>query len=218
MNRILIVSLLHQQAEIEEEIDAYSRPLESLYIISQSLPFVFEVNQSIFDQGMDEKYIEKRIDHLKDLRRIRIVQSLKSRDSILNGLNNKYGEGFEKGHLEITFKHPLFKNKQASNCFNFNFKQNKEEIFSLIHIGNKKDPKTWDNEGLIEFPDNCSIITLKMIRKGFIKSFTSLVWFNEPKLKSSKIYYCAVKLDSFTKVSLFFIVKQNMFAASLSFN
>jgi hypothetical protein len=177
-----------------------------LYVLSPSLPFVFEVESAVINQHFDDRLIADTIYYLSQLRRIRIIQSLKSKDALFTSLISKTGVFVEKGSLEIGFTHPLTNKRLKTMSFPVNFKKGQgEEIHSLIQLENLGSM----DEGEIEFPENCSIVSLKLIRKGMARSFTCLVWFMEKKFKGTKVYFCAVKIDINTRVNLYFTPRAN---------
>ena len=175
-----------------------------LYILSESMPFVFEVSSDMLSNYLPEKYLADTMHYLSLLRRIRIIQSLKSRDLLFSQLERKEGVFAEKGQLDISFTHPLLNKKLRSLHYTVDFKKNKaDELHGLILIENYHSEPFSE----VEFPENCCIVSLKLTRKSVVRSFTSLVWFMEKKLKSTKVYFCAIKMDVTTKVNLYFTTK-----------
>lgn len=173
-----------------------------MFVLSPTLPFVFEVHSAILSQHFDDQLIADTIYYLSQLRRIRIIQSLKSKDALFSSLANKSGLYLEKGNLEIEFIHPLTNKSLKTINFPAQFKKSQdEEIHSLIQLEDQESTE----DGEVEFPENCSIVSLKLTRKGMTRSFTCLVWFMEKKFKNTKVYFCAVKIDMNTKINLYFV-------------
>ena len=151
------------------------------YVLSESLPFVFEVSSETLNEHLDEDIIADTIAYLSQLRRIRIIQSLKNKDLIFSSLINKKGEFSEKGQLEIIFIHPLLNYRLTNLSFPANFKKSREEeLHSLIQLEYEESMEYTE----IEFPENCCIVSLRLTRKGMPRSFTCLIWFMEKRSAS----------------------------------
>jgi hypothetical protein len=175
-----------------------------LFVLSPSLPFVFEVLSTALSQHFEGHLIEDTIYYLSQLRRIRIIQSLKSKVALFASLDKKTGYFLEKGLLEIEFIHPLTNKRLKTMTMPAQFKKSAdEEIHSLIQL----EELRLADHAEVEFPENCSIVSLKMTRNGMTRSFTCLVWFMEKKFKNAKVYFCAVKIDMNTRVNLYFVPK-----------
>lgn len=179
---------------------------DKYYILSQSLPFVFEVDCDIYHRDIDYGYIGDVVQYLSQLRRIRIIQSLKSKDVILSNLINKSGQYIDKGKLELTFIHPLLNTKIKSLSYPAQFNKSElDEIYSLIHTGGDYHA----GNQMIRFPENCCILSIRLARKQASWSFECLLWFMEQRVRGKKVYFCSVKLDLHTKVNLFFLPEES---------
>jgi hypothetical protein len=181
------------------------------FILSQSLPFVFEVYSEILKMYLYDHHMGDTILYLSQLRRIRIIQSLKTRDLLFSTLENKQGQVSEKVQLDVCFSHPLTNKKLKNLHFQIPLKNyNKEDLHGLVSLNES------DNEGSsqVEFPENCCVVSLKLIRKAMVRSFTCLVWFMEKKFKQKKVYFCSAKMDLNTKVNLYFTAKNQLYETS----
>lgn len=196
LRNILVVTFGDEFSKIRN-----SRSLKYYYILSVSLPFVFEVPTHAYYEDMDHEYVSETIAYLGRLRRIRIIQSLKSGDVIFSGIIDRRGEILEKGGLELTFIHPLMNLKLLSCKFSVSFQKNDQGgIYGFVQLD--KDSR---NDQVIYFPENCCVVSLMLSRKGNNRSFSCLVWLMEKKYKGKKAYFCTIKVDMQTKINLFFV-------------
>lgn len=195
-------TLIVKFGQLNNKHQSRASKTDKYYILSPSLPFVFEVDSDIYHRDMDYGYIGDVVRYLSQLRRIRIIQSLKSKDVILSNLINKSGQYIDKGKLELTFIHPLLNTKIIGLSFPAQFKKSElDEIFSLIHT----DGDYHAGNQMIRFPENCCILSIRLTRKQTSTSFECLLWFMEQTVRGKKLYFCSVKLDLHTKVNLFFM-------------
>ncbi len=178
-----------------------------LFLICEPLPFVFEMSEAELEGFYVLSDLGRILGSLSQLRRIRIIQSVKNKDLIFYTLSSKQGEFVEKGELEVTFSHTLIAQDSRTAKFIAQFKKLDEEVFSIIHLDRAEQNKLPTGTNF-EFPNNCCVLTLKLYRKGMTRSFTCLVWFMEKRFKNNKVYFCAVKIDLQTKVNLFFTPKK----------
>lgn len=146
LRNILVVTFSDKYSKIQN-----ARSPKYYYILSESLPFVFEVPAHAYYEDMDHEYVSETIAYLSRLRRTRIIQSLMSGDAIFSGIINRRGEILEKGGLELTFIHPLMNLKLLSRKFSVSFQKNDQDgIYGFVQLD--KDSR---NDQVIYFPENC---------------------------------------------------------------
>jgi hypothetical protein len=185
-----------------------------LFVLSPSLPFVFEIYSDILNENLGHGKLADIIFYLSRLRRIRIIQSLKAGDGNFFERDTRSGGTVERIQLEIGFLNPLTTKRLKSLQLQVSLKiREGENLMGTTHFRGHGA-----GEGArVEFPTNCCIVSLKLTREATIRSFTCLVWFMEMKFKPKKAYFCSVKLDLNTKVNLYFIPKQ-LFSETSSFS
>ncbi len=202
---LLIVDLSHfdqlQSSAPNQQIPFFRK----VYLVASSLPVVFAIDAFELQRNYSEWYLDQVVDHLRFLRRIRIIQSLKSKNVIMFNLSTRQGPALDKGRLEVSFCHPLLDSTIASETFQLSFCQNGAEVFCVLDLAQIHSQKHLPD---LEFPGNCCTMKIKLTRRSYTRTFTSLVWFVERRFKNSRVYFCAVKTDKLTKVNFYFMPKQ----------
>lgn len=176
------------------------------YIIASTLPVVFAVDQQDLQRNFTEKYLEQVVEHLRHLRRIRIIQSLKSKNVIMWNLSTRQGPALDRGRLDVSFWHPLLNTRISGETFQLAFCQNGAEVFCVLDMAQIHRDKGIPD---LEFPGNCCTMQIRLTRRSYTRNFTSLVWFVERRFKNSRVYFCSVKTDKITKVHFYFLPKQD---------
>lgn len=176
-----------------------------VYIVASTLPVVFAVDQQDLQHNFTEQYLEQVVEYLRHLRRIRIIQSLKSKNVIMWNLSTRQGPSLDRGRLDVSFWHPLLDTRISGETFQLAFCQNGAEVFCVLDMAQIHREKGLPD---LEFPGNCCTMQIRLTRRSYTRNFTSLVWFVERRFKNSRVYFCAVKTDKITKVHFYFLPKQ----------
>lgn len=177
-----------------------------VYLVASSLPVVFAIDALDLQRNLADWYLEQVVDYLRYLRRIRIIQSLKSKNVIMFNLSTRQGPALDKGRLEVSFCHPLLDTKICGETFPLTYCHNGAEVFCVLDIAQIHSQKRLPE---LEFPGNCCTMKIRLSRRSYTRTFTSLVWFVERRFKNSRVYFCAIKTDKITKVNFYFLPKQD---------